>query len=88
MNKDVIHIFKNRLYFYCPACDVVHEVNLLKHRWNGSLKSPTIIPSILNDGCSIYIKGGVISYLKDCSHTLSSQTTPMVPLKSTKIKVI
>lgn len=45
---------KERLYWYCPSCDMLHPANLVKKdptdhvwKWDGNKEQPTFSPSFL-----------------------------------------
>jgi hypothetical protein len=74
------------LFFWCPACDKYHSVNVNHPNgwgWNGSLNQPTITPSILVTGgypdmrCQSFVTDGKIQYLSDCSHGMAGQTVEL-----------
>jgi len=87
----------------CPGCERAHEVNIrLKNgasgplwAWNGSLKLPTISPSILvtyngpdagvagapPSRCHSYLRDGMIQFLGDSTHSLSGKTAILPELK-------
>lgn len=73
--------------FVCPGCKISHRIPLGKDnpkrwKWNGSVDSPTLSPSILittnwgdrNDICHSFVRDGKIQYLDDCTHHLAGQT--------------
>lgn len=80
---------ENFVLWHCPGCKGGHGVPVNGHRtgrnweWNGSLDSPTLMPSVLvNVGglnptepiCHVYISDGKIQFLGDCTHELAGQT--------------
>jgi hypothetical protein len=73
--------------FWCPGCECCHYVNAAWTR-TGTDDAPTIRPSILVRGheagedtrCHIFVTGGQIQFLGDCTHELAGQTVPMVSL--------
>jgi len=77
------------LAWHCPGCEGGHVVPVNGHssgrgwQWNGSLDSPTLIPSVLvNVGganptapiCHCFITNGQILFLSDSTHELAGQT--------------
>lgn len=69
--------------FRCPGCGELHTIGA---RWefDGRLEAPTFKPSVLVTSpgrpdyrCHLYIRGGMIEYLADCSHALAGRTVPM-----------
>lgn len=79
MNKVIK--WENQLTFWCPGCKSTHSIDTTKWTWNGSLKSPTISPSILRrtgpfpdghiDICHSFVRDGKIEFCGDCTHGLS-----------------
>ena len=86
------------LSFYCPGCHRKHFVNVATEMvplptwsWNGSLETPTLIPSVLvtYDGrdagidgappsvCHSFVTDGQIKFLNDCTHDLAGQTVTL-----------
>jgi hypothetical protein len=49
--------------------------------FNGDMVSPTFAPSLLLDQsyprCHLFITGGMIQFLGDCTHELAGKTVPM-----------
>ena len=72
--------------FYCPGCEYSHAFLEDGHwRFDGNEECPTFEPSLLHrasDGakftCHIFVRGGKIQYLTDCTHKLAGQTVDMV----------
>lgn len=75
----------NRLIFTCPACCVTHQIPVedpeppLKEpvwKWNGSLKYPTLTPSIkVTNGdniCHSFVNAGKIAFCADSTHSLAN----------------
>ena len=68
------------LMFFCPGCQTGHSYRIKGTgpvwEWNGSMTSPTFMPSLLVWGsrpgkrCHLYLREGVVEYLSDCSHAL------------------
>lgn len=97
------HETRSVLCFVCPGCELRHGVNVrLKNSasgplwsWNGSLKAPTLQPSILvtydgpdasKDGapparCHSYVTDGRIQFLGDCTHGKAGQTLDLPELE-------
>ncbi len=75
--------------FHCPGCEGGHAIPVTGPRawqWNGSLQSPTLMPSILvNRGstnptvpvCHSFVKEGLIQFLGDCTHALAGKTVAL-----------
>lgn len=79
--------------FYCPACKEEHWFASGPNsywrpmwRFNGDMEKPTVAPSILvhrDEGgkerrCHLYLSGGRIQFLDDCTHKMSGQIVDMV----------
>lgn len=88
---------RDRLRFWCPGCDTVHEVRVEGPHawsWNGGLAAlVTLTPSILvretatvGDRelrrCHSYVTAGHIQFLDDCTHALKGSTHPLPPLSA------
>jgi hypothetical protein len=74
----------NTLYaFHCPGCHYGHHISVPRWTWNGSLDSPTVMPSLLVNGsdaasrCHSFVKDGRIQFLSDCFHSLAGQTVDL-----------
>jgi hypothetical protein len=77
------------IVFHCPGCEGGHSIPVTGQRgwrWNGSLESPTVTPSILvNRGstnltvpvCHSYVTDGRIQFLGDCTHALAGKTVDL-----------
>lgn len=78
--------------FFCPGCKHYHgiwitEPNEIGAQWtfDGNEQKPTFKPSILlkaehnydNIHCHLFITGGRIQYLGDCTHEYTGQTIDM-----------
>jgi hypothetical protein len=84
-----VHDGERWISFHCPGCEGGHSIPVTGPRawkWNGSLDSPTITPSILvNVGrsnptahlCHSWVKDGRIQFLGDCTHSLAGQTVEL-----------
>jgi hypothetical protein len=83
---------KNDLLFFCPGCGMYHVVQKNRWKIaNEESDVPTVHPSILvrypfwnkekrvsiQVRCHLFIKGGKIQYLNDCTHKLAGQTVLM-----------
>ena len=88
------------LVFVCPGCvaggpknyDGLHmlPVNasylpIPSWEWNGSLESPSLVPSILTTGysvCHSFLKDGVFEFLPDSTHSLAGKkiSIPDLPM--------
>jgi hypothetical protein len=77
------------VYFWCPACLMIHPVYLDlpknprpykndRWMWNGDAASPTFSPSLVVQGprglCHSYVRNGQMEFLGDCGHPLKGQT--------------
>lgn len=72
--------------FHCPGCGYDHEVPITGPRawkWNDSLETPTLHPSVfVNRGranpavpvCHSWVKDGRIQFLPDSTHALAGQS--------------
>lgn len=75
--------------FWCEPCNTHMWFDDKRWAWNGDYEKPTVSPSILWRGaaaadsgtsegvCHLFIEGGQIRYLSDCTHSLAGQTVPM-----------
>ncbi len=88
-----------QITWYCAGCKCNHGVPIdpdkRAWKWNGSLDSPTLGPSVLvtYDGadagkngapqsvCHCYVIDGHIEYLPDCTHDLAGKKVLMEPIK-------
>lgn len=77
------------IHYYCPGCKRNHSVPATRWRWNGSVESPTLGPSVRHyipvDGerveqtiCHYFVRNGKIEYCGDCEHELKGQTVEMI----------
>ena len=74
-----------RYHFYCPACKTIHGFNF-SWSFDQNYFRPTVSPSLLitrghldpKYRCHLYIRGGKIEYLRDCSHDLAGKMVDMV----------
>lgn len=80
------------LHFWCPGCERYHLVipKEFVHnngpKWTVDPVAHTVSPSILvtkgpsdpKYRCHLFIRGGNIEYLRDCSHHLKGKTVPLV----------
>jgi len=73
--------------FWCLGCRSYHHVNTdqpQRPRWqfDGNIEAPTFTPSVVvqsgRSRCHLFVRGGQIQYLGDCTHALANQTVPMV----------
>jgi hypothetical protein len=68
-------IEENYVAWHCPGCEGGHGVPVNGHhsghgwQWNGSLDSPTL--------CHTFINDGNIQFLADCTHKLAGKTVPV-----------
>jgi Family of unknown function (DUF6527) len=92
---DVAVRIADRLRFWCPGCDTIHEVRVTgpyAWSWNDDVdQRVTLMPSILvreyeaqreARRCHSYVSSGQIQFLDDCTHALKGSTHPL-PLVST-----
>lgn len=75
--------------FHCPGCGYGHSFRVTgdesrpQWSWNGSLESPTFVPSLLvwkdepNARCHLIVTDGVIHFQSDCHHSLAGQSVAM-----------
>lgn len=77
------------LVWDCAGCHQIHVVQVggvrvrASWRWNSSLTSPTLTPSILKYGhgprCHSFVENGNVRFLSDCEHELAGKTVAMLP---------
>lgn len=83
----------DRVLFWCPGCDDVHMVPVTPDNpdgwsFDGNYDAPTLTPSLLTRHggrpgdriCHLFVRGGRLVFLADCTHTLAGQTVPMGPV--------
>ncbi len=91
------HGKEKHLSFYCPGCKCIHAVPVEGHPhywdWNEDLENPTLAPSLLiwqnrvNKPrltlCHLFLRDGVLDFLKDSAHELAGQKVPLTeyPIK-------
>ena len=78
----------NIVVFHCPACGSAHRVRVDPTTgkggagilaWNLSMDKPTFYPTLMvysvhrTHRCHSIIRGGMITFLADCSHALAGQ---------------
>lgn len=79
--------------FDCPGCKLGHAVHVKPHKnhlgaswkFDGNLDAPTFSPSILSKVeaphktmiCHIFVRGGKIEFLGDCTHELAGLIVEM-----------
>lgn len=92
MSAVVLVRIGDRLRFFCPGCELPHEVSVGASgwAWNGSLVAPTFEPSVLVSWrrsdrvlqvCHSHVRGGRIEYCADTNaHLLGGQVVPLPPL--------
>lgn len=72
---------KTRYLFWCPGCETHMWFELGRWGWNGDWHTPTVSPSILFNTddlrCHLFVTGGQLVFLADCTHKLAGQTIPM-----------
>lgn len=85
-----------RLIWLCPGCKCHHAVPIegpKAWKWNGSLETPTLEPSILvsyGDSpppdrpavCHCFVREGSIVFCGDSKHALAGQTVKMTLVES------
>lgn len=89
MSKFSFTTNQDRIIYWCQGCKHHHgiPIGLVKEPkawlWNGSIESPTLSPSILNNPgkevaymelCHHHITDGKIVFSSDCSHEFAGQT--------------
>ena len=73
-----------QVIFRCPGCKHEHSLRVKGLGpcwvWNGSMETPTFIPSILVQAfsdksvrCHSFVTDGKIQFLADCTHELRGQ---------------
>lgn len=90
MNKVAVRIHAKEQYvwYWCPGCQHHHGVPSIRWKWNQSVESPTLTPSVRHyipaqsiiperTFCHYFIQDGQIKYCGDCEHKLSGQTVQM-----------
>ena len=95
MSDDLVRIAAggSRLLFYCCGCLDLHSIVIdgsRGWRWNQSLESPTVTPSVLSDWtnrttnehriCHLFIENGHLRVLGDCTHEFKDATVKMDPV--------
>jgi hypothetical protein len=78
------------LYYWCQGCGKPHCVGTgpraaTSWGWDGNIDAPTFSPSVLVtrsgpgwiERCHTFIRGGMVEFLSDCTHTLAGQTLPL-----------
>lgn len=76
--------------WWCPGCDQAHVIPTQgPQAWgfNGSVESPTLMPSVLVHGvpamgrptCHSFVTDGKVQFLGDCTHPLAGQTVEIPP---------
>jgi len=80
-------MIEGNLVFFCPACQIPHELTPSYFDFDGQWASPTISQDIVyvdNERCFPYhchslVRNGFIEFLSDCTHDLANTTVPMRP---------
>lgn len=83
-------------WFFCPGCEQAHRYAVQapagKPSWtfDGNLQSPTFTPSLLMRStygpqnepqvCHLFLTGGQLQFLADCTHALAGKTVPLPEL--------
>lgn len=69
--------------FYCPGCRTVHSFDVRNGEWtfDGDWDNPTFSPSLSLPNCHLFVRNGIIEYLKDSKHHLAGQNIPMVDMR-------
>jgi hypothetical protein len=74
-----------------PGCRELHTLDLMTHRFDGYMDSPTFSPSFdhttfrytpMNGEkqqhvCAYYIVGGIVQYFEGCDHYLKGRMIPL-----------
>lgn len=80
---------RGRFIFYCPACQCHHYFDTIGEQptwiYNNNPYVPTVHPSIISYQpnehgpirCHLFIEGGKIRYLKDCTHSMRGGVVDM-----------
>lgn len=74
-----------RYWFFCPGCRTGHAFTVRtdgkRPSWtfDGDMERPTFSPSLLCPDlrCHLFLRGGVLQFLPDCSHALAGQSVPL-----------
>lgn len=75
----------NQFVWWCPACIATHAVPIKgADAWafNGSLVTPTLSPSVANNGrlrCHVFVRHGKIDFCSDSGHALAHTTVALTP---------
>lgn len=71
-------------WFWCPGCDELHAYTTPRWARTGTDDAPTFTPSLLvtygKDNpkrCHLFLRGGVLDFLSDCTHALAGQKAPL-----------
>jgi hypothetical protein len=82
----------DRLGFFCPGCNGLHWFRAKSEKnpdgwvFDGNMECPTVSSSILvtwgdsvppGRRCHLYLVGGQLKFLGDCSHAFAGQTMPL-----------
>lgn len=75
-----------RWHWWCPGCECVHAWGPT-WSFDGNMDAPTVSPSILTtltapegevaERCHVFLRGGIIEYLGDCTHSLAGRKIPL-----------
>lgn len=92
MRLQAIQSIPGRYVFWCPGCEALHQFDK-GWTFDGNMESPTISPSLLTrwhaEGdaagtveqvCHLFLKGGVLQFLGDCTHLLAGKSVPLPEL--------
>lgn len=71
---------ETRWLFWCPGCDSAHAFTTPRWTRTGADDVPTFAPSLLctwgpslADRCHLFLRGGMLEFLNDCTHDLKGQ---------------
>lgn len=82
--SNILMILAGELAHWCPACNMLHLININKRNsngsiwtWNKDVNKPTFSPSVNVNGkyrCHYFIRSGMIEYCIDSTHSLAGKT--------------
>lgn len=76
------------LAYWCQGCDEAHVIHVgegdgPRWDWDGNRDAPTFSPSVLCRAgkriCHTFVRGGMVEFLSDCTHSFAGQTLPIPP---------
>ena len=84
VNADRSDTGEDHWWFWCPGCDELHAYTTPRWTRTGTDDAPTFSPSLLctygkdnNKRCHLFLRGGVLDFLGDCTHALKGQKVPL-----------